>query len=77
MSLEKLEAKNAELKARLEYVKSDTFVEKEVRDKLGMAREGETVYILPENLGQVQEADEAKSEDLKMPNWQKWWRLFF
>ena len=43
-----LEAENARLKSDIESVKRSTFaVERIAREDLGMARKGETVYMLP------------------------------
>ncbi len=45
-----LEAENVRLKSDIESVKRSTFaVERIAREDLGMARKGETVYMLPAN----------------------------
>jgi cell division protein FtsB len=72
--LEDLKADNVNLKQQLEYVKSDAFVEKEARDKLGMAKDGEAVVLMPENVSKTSE-DQIQQEEA--PNWKKWWQLFF
>lgn len=71
-----LELKNKELKSKLSEVKSPEFIEKEARDKLGLAKEGETVVVIPhEELEKV--LGEQKKEEIKrLPNWQGWLRLF-
>lgn len=74
--LEELETTNEKLKEQLEYVQGEQFIEKEARDKLGMAREGETVVMLPENLGQVAGL-KKEEEEQNLPNWEKWLKLFF
>ncbi|MFZ5366071.1 MAG: FtsB family cell division protein [Patescibacteria group bacterium] len=76
LKLEKLEIKNEELKKQLEYVKSQEFVEKQAREKLGLAREGEVVVILPENVGELVKPKEEKKEE-ELPNWKRWLKLFF
>ena len=72
--LDRLREENKILENELEYKKTDEFAEKEIRDKLGLAREGETIVVLPkeDNNGQ-QETSVTKSQK----NWQKWWELFF
>jgi len=70
-----LKRENKALKERLEYVKSDEFVEKEARDKLNMAKEDEIIVVLPENLEVKPPRPEGQEGDL--PNWQQWLRLFF
>lgn len=73
--IETLRLGNEELGERLEYVESDQFIEKEARDKLNMAKEGETIVILPETLKlRGQESETSPEENL--PNWQQWLRLF-
>lgn len=78
LKLEELQIKNEELKRQLEYVKSAEFLEKEAREKLGLAREGEVVVILPENLEELISGNQSQiSENQQIPNWKKWLKLFF
>ena len=63
-----------------EYLKSDAFLEKEIRDKLGYTKEGEVLLILPPddvlmklvNLNWEIEGDIQKP----IPNWKKWYETF-
>ena len=72
--LDKLKHENQDLKQELEYKKSDEFVESEIRNKLGLAKEGEVVFLVPkEESGQLPETSNRGN----MSNWQKWWNLFF
>jgi hypothetical protein len=61
-------------------VESDFYRQKEARDKLGLARSGETVIVLPneEILRRLspRKAD-SQVENQKEPNWKKWANLFF
>lgn len=77
--LEELKNKNQELKTNLEAVKSDAFIEKIARDKLGLAKEGETVVVLPseEILKQISPQSKEEEESLPDPNWKKWLKVFF
>jgi cell division protein FtsB len=72
-----LELKNKELKDKLSEVKSPEFVEKEARDKLGLAREGETVIIIPDDKLKQVLGSTQKNVEAKLPNWLGWWQLFF
>src|SRR3989338_8126285 len=45
--LETLKKESESLKRELEYKKSKDFAESEIRNKLGLTKEGETVVILP------------------------------
>lgn len=68
-----LEKKNQELKQKLEEVKSDSYIENEAREKLGMAKPGEAAVIMPSiSTNKPINTNEEKRE----PNWKKWWRLF-
>lgn len=75
LRLEKVQTENSKFKGQLEYAQSDQFLEKEARDKLGMAKEGETILILPDNLGQGIQNSNLPVQD--KPNWEKWKELFF
>ncbi len=49
--LEDLRRENEKLKKDLEFKSSNQFAEEEIRNKLGMAKPGETVVVLPKNDG--------------------------
>lgn len=66
------EEKNKELKRRLAEVDNPQFIEKEVREKLGYSKEGETILILP----QQNEVDSSQLIVDSRPNWQQWWDLY-
>lgn len=71
--LARIQAENMSLQDKLRDMGSDAYVEKVARDQLGMIKEGETIVMLPE--GAVQ--GKGSGEDASMPNWKKWWSLFF
>lgn len=75
--LTKLQNKNAALKKRLSEVQGIQFVESQARDKLGLARAGETIVIIPqEEIDKVlQQSQVAKM--VVLPNWQAWLKLFW
>lgn len=76
--LKELDKESQQLKELREYYQSDEFIEEEARNKLNMARPGETVVILPPNIGElVGQAGEEVSRGDQLPNWKRWWRLFF
>jgi cell division protein FtsB len=68
------EAENKELQAKLEYVKSEDFVEKEARDKLGYGKPGEEIVVIPEQ--DNTQYSVLNTQGVKMPNWRKWVRLY-
>ncbi|MBI3282911.1 septum formation initiator family protein [Candidatus Curtissbacteria bacterium] len=80
--LEALQEENKRLQGEREFTKSEEFREREIRDKLGLAKEGEAVVILPkendENSKSVFRRKRDSTRNSKpRPNWQKWWDLFF
>lgn len=72
--LEKLRKENEALKNELKYKESSEFAEREIRNKLGLVREGEAIVVIPQELDE--KAQEYGKEDTR-PNWQKWRDLFF
>ena len=64
--------KNEELKKILKSVQSPEFIEKQAREKLNMGKRGEVVVVLPKT-----ENQRPKIENEELPNWQKWYKLFF
>lgn len=77
IKIEKAEAENKKLADQLKITQSEEFLEKQLRDKLGLAKEGEIVLVLPEAdivkklSPQIPEEVETKPK----PNWQKWMEL--
>ncbi|KKQ95586.1 MAG: hypothetical protein A3G66_00540 [Candidatus Levybacteria bacterium RIFCSPLOWO2_12_FULL_39_17] len=65
--------KNQFLKEKLLYVKTDQFVEREAREKLGLTKKGEYFVIAPTSTPLNQEKIVIDTK----PNWRKWLDLFF
>jgi len=74
--VEELEREKRALLEKKNYYQSKEFVEEEARNKLNMARPGETIVILPPNFKELVGRREPKQRS-PLPNWQRWWRLFF
>lgn len=82
---------NQEISNMIDYLSSQSFLEKEAREKLNMKKEGEEVVILepanenpattsePSNAASDSEAKQnlAKAGTKTEPNFLKWWRFFF
>lgn len=77
--IEKIRGENEELSQKVAIFKSEEFIEKQLRDKLGLAKEGETIVVLPdeETIKKFAPSDEKEEEILPDPNWKKWFKLFF
>jgi len=79
LRVEILKEENLKLQERLSEVQGEAYVEKELRDKLGLAKEGETVLVLPEEdiVRSLAPKLTEEEETLPDPNWKKWLKLFF
>lgn len=75
VKLEKVLAEKKVLESELDYAQSNSFIEKEARDKLGMSKPGETNVILPPNLDELMKPKPIPTPEL--PNWKLWLNLFF
>ncbi len=82
--LRRLEIEHQRLKDELTYSESPLFIEQEARNRLGLAREGEAVILLPKSqipstksLPRRQAGQTNEEKEEVIPNWKKWWRLFF
>ena len=76
--VENLRKENEELEKKLTQSQSEEFIEKQIRDKLGLVKEGEIVLIMPdaETLRKLAPDLSAEEEILPPPNWKRWLRLF-
>ncbi len=76
--VEKLRRENEETERRLAEVKGEEYIEKQLRDKLGLAKEGEIVVVLPdeETLRKIAPGVPEEEDVLPDPTWKKWLKLF-
>lgn len=72
--LTRLEAENKQLEEALSQAQTPEFIEKTAREKLGLVKDGEVVVMLPQS---AQAGDSLEETDENIPNWKKWWGLFF
>jgi cell division protein FtsB len=73
--VEELQKESESLAQKKGYYQSESFIEEEARNKLNMAKEGETVVILPPNLKEVIGRKENQLTK-PLPNWHQWLNLF-
>lgn len=74
-----LEEKKSELEARRRYLASESYQEIQIRNKLGMAKEGEIVVVLPgeDILRKLSPRKfETNNTELSLENWEKWFYVF-
>jgi len=74
----KLKTENEDLQKKIEEMKSPEYIEKQIRDNLGLSREGEIVVVLPDEdiLRALAPKDTFEEETLPQPNWRQWLNLF-
>ncbi|MBI3342015.1 septum formation initiator family protein [Candidatus Curtissbacteria bacterium] len=70
--LDSLKKENEKLKQEFTYKESSQFAELEIRNKLGLAKPGETVVIVPKN---SETSDQGPETGNQKPNWLKWKEL--
>lgn len=70
--VDELKTQNQKLKDELEYAKSDDYLEKAAREKLNLAKPGETVVILPQEQLEKQVKAKKNIVNTNSPKWQQW-----
>ena len=73
MSVVEEQKKQEDLKRELAQAESDKYIEKQARDKLNMAKEGELIILLP---SQALTPSITPTPVDNSANWQKWVGLF-
>ncbi len=75
--LQALKLKNWQLQQEKKRRESPEFIEEEIRNKLLMTKEGETIVVLPEEIfPKVASASVNQEEKTEKPAWRQWWELF-
>ena len=77
--LTQLQVEEEQLEDKLNKISSDSYKEEQIRDKLGLAREGETIIVLPSEdvLRKLSpRINEETVTQVPKPNWKKWTDLF-
>jgi cell division protein FtsB len=76
--LQEVEKKHNELTKTFQMVQTNAFVEKEARERLGMAKAEDTVIIMDTAQVSQENNNGGKREELESaPNWKLWWQMFF
>ena len=70
------EKRNEALQEEMRVATSASFIEKQARDKLGLAKSGDTIVLMttPRN---VPPSDWNPGTEANLTTWQRWWKLFF
>lgn len=77
--LTKIQAENDRLSKELAQTQNPNFIEREVRNKLGLGKENEAIVVLPDEeiLRKLAPEERVEEDILPDPNWKKWEKLFF
>ncbi len=67
--------RNQDLNDRLKEATSTAFIEKQAREKLGLARAGDTIVLIQSPI-QAQPIGVRVGND-RVSRWKSWWKLFF
>jgi cell division protein FtsB len=75
----KMQAENKKLEEELIKTQNQDFIEKEIRNKLGLGKSGEAIVVLPDDdlLRKLAPQTSIETDTLPDPNWMKWKKLFF
>lgn len=74
----KMQEDNARLASEVAQAQSQGFIEKQIRDKLGLVKTGEAIVVLPDEdtLRKLAPSLQIESDTLPDPTWKKWLKLF-
>jgi cell division protein FtsB len=74
---EELEKEGEDLSRKLAEMQTEFYIEKQIRDGLHLAKEGEIVLVLPDDdtLRKSIEKEEKREEE-RVSNWRKWLETF-
>ena len=77
--IEKIKADNTKLEDEVAQTQSADFIEREMRNKLGLGKVGEAMVVLPDAdvLRKLAPVIPVEVDTLPDPNWKKWMKLFF
>jgi len=74
----KMQAENAQLEEQIAVAEGTNFIEKQIRNKLGLVKPGEAIVVLPdvEILKKMAPQIVTEEDVLPDPIWRKWLKLF-
>ena len=72
-----LEKQKGGLEGELEYKKTDGFIEREAREKLGFVKPGEELFVVKNVLGELTHRDSKSETGANVSNARAWINLFF
>lgn len=78
---EKIQNENNQLSQKIAYLQTPEFQEKIAKEKLNLQKPDENVVVVKQAVSQPQEEipiqNQVEQVAQNIPNYQKWWNLFF
>lgn len=76
--VEKMKEENLKLEQQIAQTQGEAFIEKQIRNKLGLAKAGEAIVVLPDPdiIKKLAPQTPIEENTLPDPNWKKWLKLF-
>lgn len=75
--VKRLEGRNKDLYSLIDFVNTNSFAEEEARLKLGLAKPGESVIVIPENKAANSQIGDKVNMVAEESNTRLWWNYFF
>jgi cell division protein FtsL len=79
LKVEKMKEENAQLQAQINQAQSSDYIEKQIRNELGLSKPGEAIVVLPDPdvIRKLAPITPVEEDTLPDPNWVRWEKLFF
>jgi cell division protein FtsL len=79
LKVEKMKEENAQLQAQINQAQSQDYIEKQIRNELGLSKPGEAIVVLPDPdvIRKLAPVTPVEEDTLPDPNWVRWEKLFF
>ncbi len=76
--VERMKVENAKLEEQIAEAQGQEFIEKQIRNKLGLVKSGEAIVVLPDEeiIRKLAPQKVVEEDTLPDPNWKKWLKLF-
>lgn len=77
----KIQNENNQLAQKIAYLQTPEFQEKIAKEKLNLQKPDENVVVVKQRVGELPSVAGVQTEtvqaEIDVPNYQKWWNLFF
>lgn len=75
----KMQVENAQIQAQINQAQSADYIEKQIRNELGLSKPGEAIVVLPDadTIRKLAPVTPIEEDTLPDPNWVRWEKLFF